>query len=79
VEDPERDTGRAFESAREIVNGAGLLVRDGAPMSGWQATENLVPGTFTDVRHPRTLIGLDRKGALWLARSTAVSRITASA
>jgi exopolysaccharide biosynthesis protein len=56
-----------FENAREIVNGAGLLIRDGAPMSGWQGAENLVPGTFTDVRHPRTLIGLDRKGALWLA------------
>ena len=55
-----------FETAREIVNGAGLLVRDGSPMSGWQATENLVPGTFTDVRHPRTLIGVDRSGALWL-------------
>lgn len=56
-----------FESAREIVNGAGLLVRDGSPMSGWQATENLMPGTFTDVRHPRTIIGVDRRGALWLA------------
>ena len=56
-----------FESAREIINGAGLLVRDGAPMSGWQATENLVPGTFTDVRHPRTIIGVDRRGAVWLA------------
>ena len=56
-----------FESAREIINGAGLLVRDGAPMSGWQASENLVPATFTDVRHPRTLIGVDRHGAVWLA------------
>lgn len=55
-----------FESAREIVNGAGLLVRDGSPMSGWQATENLVPATFTDVRHPRTLAGVDRRGDLWL-------------
>ena len=56
-----------FDAAREIINGAGLLVRDGAPMSGWQATENLVPATFTDVRHPRTIIGVDRHGAVWLA------------
>ncbi len=55
-----------FESARDVLNGAGLLVRNGSPMSGWQATENLVPSTFTDVRHPRTLIGNDRQGALWL-------------
>jgi hypothetical protein len=55
-----------FEGARDILNGAGLLVRNGSPMSGWQATENLVPATFTDVRHPRTLIGVDRQGALWL-------------
>lgn len=55
-----------FETAREILNGAGLLVRDGVAMSGWQASENLVPGSFTDVRHPRTVIGLDRRGALWL-------------
>jgi exopolysaccharide biosynthesis protein len=55
-----------FEAARDIVNGAGLLVRDGIAMSNWLATENLQPGTFTDVRHPRTLIGIDRRGFLWL-------------
>jgi exopolysaccharide biosynthesis protein len=55
-----------FETARDIVNGAGLLVRDGVTMSNWLATENLQPGTFTDVRHPRTLIGVDRRGDVWL-------------
>jgi hypothetical protein len=55
-----------LEEARDIVNGAGLLVKDGAPLSGWQHSEKLAPGTFTDVRHPRTLIGVDRRGALWL-------------
>ena len=35
-------------------------------MSDWLAKENLQPATFTDVRHPRTLIGIDRKGMLWL-------------
>jgi exopolysaccharide biosynthesis protein len=29
--------------------------------------EALQPATFTDIRHPRTLLGIDRKGALWLA------------
>jgi hypothetical protein len=55
-----------FDEARDIINGAGLLVRDGAPLSGWLATENLQPGSFTDVRHPRTLIGVDRRGHVWL-------------
>ena len=55
-----------FEQARDVVSGAGLLMRDGAPMSGWLASENLQPATFTDVRHPRTLVGVDRKGLLWL-------------
>jgi hypothetical protein len=55
-----------LEDARDIVNGAGLLVKDGAPLSGWRRSESLAPGTFTDVRHPRTLIGVDRRGALWL-------------
>ena len=55
-----------FDEAREIVNGAGLLVRDGTPMSGWLTSENLQPNTFTDVRHPRTMIGVDRQGRVWL-------------
>ena len=55
-----------FETARDVINGAGLLVRDGVTMSNWLATENLQPGTFTDVRHPRTLIGVDRRGDVWL-------------
>ena len=55
-----------FEQARDVVNGAGLLIRDGVTMSGWLEKENLPPSTFTDVKHPRTLIGIDRKGTLWL-------------
>ena len=35
-------------------------------LSNWQASETLQPTTFTDVRHPRTLIGIDRHGAIWL-------------
>lgn len=55
-----------FEQARDVVNGAGLLIRDGVTMSDWLGKENLQPATFTDVKHPRTLIGIDRKGMLWL-------------
>jgi exopolysaccharide biosynthesis protein len=55
-----------FEQARDVVNGAGLLIRDGVTMSDWLGKESLQPATFTDVKHPRTLIGIDRKGMLWL-------------
>ena len=55
-----------FEQARDVVSGAGLLVRDGVTMSDWLEKENLLPTTFTEVRHPRTLIGIARKGMLWL-------------
>lgn len=55
-----------FESARDVINGAGLLKRHGTAMSNWLASENLQPATFTDVRHPRTLLGIDRHGAMWL-------------
>ena len=55
-----------FEQARDVVNGAGLLIREGVTMSDWLLKEGLQPATFTDVKHPRTLIGIDRKGMLWL-------------
>jgi len=55
-----------FESARDVINGAGLLRRRGVAMSNWLASETLQPATFTDVRHPRTLIGIDRRGFMWL-------------
>ena len=55
-----------LRTARDIINGAGLLKRNGATLSGWLATENLQPKTFTDVRHPRTIIGTDRRGHIWL-------------
>jgi hypothetical protein len=55
-----------FESARDVINGAGLLRRRGVVLSNWLASENLQPTTFTEIRHPRTLIGIDRHGAMWL-------------
>jgi len=56
-----------FDAARDIVNGAGLLRRDGVTMTNWQTAEDLKPATFLDIRHPRTLLGVDRHGFVWLA------------
>jgi hypothetical protein len=55
-----------FDEAQDVINGAGLLRREGVDLSGWQASESLQPSTFTDVRHPRTLVGMDRRGYVWL-------------
>jgi hypothetical protein len=54
-----------FESARDVINGAGLLRREGSVITDWKA-ETLNPLTFLDVRHPRTLIGVDDHGDVWL-------------
>jgi hypothetical protein len=55
-----------FNDADHIVNGAGLLRRNGQPVTNWREVENLNPLTFLDIRHPRTLIGVDRRGFIWL-------------
>jgi hypothetical protein len=55
-----------LDEADHIVNGAGLLKRNGQAMTNWREVENLNPATFLDVRHPRTLIGVDRRGFIWL-------------
>jgi hypothetical protein len=55
-----------FEQARDVINGAGLLRRNGVTLSNWLASEVLQPSTFTDVRHPRTLMGVDRRDYVWL-------------
>ena len=57
----------ALEAADHVVQGAGLIRRNGSRPGGWVETENLRPDRFIDVRHPRTLIGLDRQGFIWLA------------
>jgi phosphodiester glycosidase len=56
-----------LEQADHIVNGAGLLRLHGATLANWQTYERLVPDTFINARHPRTLIGVDRSGSIWLA------------
>ena len=54
-----------FESAVDIVNGAGLLRRAGQVIADWKS-EALSPTSFLDVRHPRTVIGVDDRGFVWL-------------
>jgi hypothetical protein len=57
----------ALDAADHIVQGAGLIRRRGTTPGGWVETEGLRSETFIDVRHPRTLIGVDRRGFIWLA------------
>ena len=56
----------ALQAAADVINGAGLLFRQGQPVTNWHTVENLKPDTFTAMRHPRTLIGVDREGDAWL-------------
>jgi hypothetical protein len=56
----------ALDEAAHIVNGAGLLRRNGHVLRDWKV-EGLNVEAFTDARHPRTLIGVDRDGFIWLA------------
>jgi exopolysaccharide biosynthesis protein len=55
-----------WQEARWIVGGAGLLIRDGKRLRlpDW-AGEQLNDG-FVANKHPRTLIGVDASGAIWL-------------
>jgi len=55
-----------LDGADHIVQGAGLLRRHGQRPGGWTDTEGLRAGSFIDVRHPRTMIGVDRQGFIWL-------------
>ena len=54
----------AWAESDHLIGGAGLLVRDGRHVEEW-AIEDLRPG-FTTERHPRTVVGTDSAGDLWL-------------
>ncbi len=54
-----------LESADHVVNGAGLLRRGGVAIANWDV-EKLSGTAFIQSRHPRTLIGVDRQGFIWL-------------
>jgi exopolysaccharide biosynthesis protein len=50
--------------ARDAVSGAGLLAVDGKVLTEW--SEERISAGFDTTRHPRTMIGLDERGAIWL-------------
>jgi hypothetical protein len=58
--------GDRLESADHVVNGAGLLRRGGVPVTNWDV-EKLSGTAFVQARHPRTMVGVDRSGFVWLA------------
>jgi exopolysaccharide biosynthesis protein len=48
----------------DAVGGAGLLMLDGRELTDW--TDERIAAGFETTRHPRTLIGADAQGAIWL-------------
>jgi hypothetical protein len=52
-----------WQTADDVVNGAGVLVRDGKPVEAW--TGERLAESFLG-RHPRTIVGADRAGDVWL-------------
>lgn len=58
---------KVLESADAIVAGAGLLRARGKPLAHWDATEGVSVDAFVKARHPRTIIGVDSRGFIWLA------------
>ena len=62
--DPVDGDAAAWAGARDIVGGAGLLIKDGEPVADW-SIETFTKG-FAELRHPRTMIGSGADGAIWL-------------
>jgi len=56
-----------LDRAESIVDGAGLLRLRGRTMTNWATGESLNPDSFINMRHPRTMIGVDAAGAIWMA------------
>jgi len=57
---------KAIDAADDVVAGAGLLRVRGSAPANWERAESLSRERFLDMRHPRTLIGVDARGAIWL-------------
>jgi exopolysaccharide biosynthesis protein len=53
-----------WSRAATVVSGAGLLALDGRELTDWK--EDGLSRAFDTTRHPRTLIGVDAGGAIWL-------------
>ena len=56
-----------LDQAPSIVDGAGLIRLHGRTLTNWATGEQLSPENFINMRHPRTLIGVDGAGAIWMA------------
>lgn len=54
-----------LDTADHVVNGAGLLRVRGRQLTDWEV-ERLSGPAFVDARHPRTMVGVDRRGEIWL-------------
>jgi exopolysaccharide biosynthesis protein len=55
-----------LETADHVVAGAGLLKLNGKTLGNWETHERLNPANFINMRHPRTLVGVDQHGFIWL-------------
>ena len=55
---------RDWSRVPHAVSGAGLLVLGGREFSEW--TDERIAAGFETTRHPRTVIGTDARGAIWL-------------
>jgi uncharacterized protein YigE (DUF2233 family) len=54
----------SWQAAQDVVGGAGLLVQDGRAVSDF-AVERM-RDDFPTARHPRSVVGVDGDGAVWL-------------
>ena len=48
----------------DAISGAGLLMLDGRALTEW--SDERISKEFDTTRHPRTIIGTDAEGAIWL-------------
>lgn len=55
---------RDWARVQNAVSGAGLLMLNGREMTEW--TDERIAAGFDTTRHPRTVIGTDGQGAVWL-------------
>lgn len=58
---------KVLDAADAIVAGAGLLRVHGKTLAHWDATEGVSVDAFVNARHPRTMVGVDSRGFIWLA------------
>jgi hypothetical protein len=58
---------KRLNAVDDVVSGAGLLRLKRRVMANWESAETLSPQNFINMRHPRTLIGVDAQGFIWLA------------